>query len=808
MSPTLDGSAHPQASLGAEPTPDRSDPLVDHRLAPVAVAAWAAAGVATDGRVPLPVWIAGGSVTLLVVAVVQVGRRGASVSRLGLIVLAAALTASTIGGVTTLRQHQLADSPPARLAEERAIAHIEARITADPHFMARQGSRPELVFVHADLLLVEGRSEVVRLRQPIALSIAGDDAATARDLPVGSTVSALVRFGPADRGEAIAAIASVKGNLRVTADPSPGLRAVAAVRQGLREAVATRPAEQRALVPALVLGDTAAMTEELKSDFQTTGLTHLTAVSGANLTLLMAFLSLVARLLGVRGWWLRGIALGSVVVFVALCRTEPSVLRAAAMGVVALASLGVNSPIGKGVRHLSVAVLALMMFDPWLSRSAGFALSVLASAGIIVLARRWAGLLATWLPMFLAEAIAVPLAAQVATQPVVSLLSGRVSLIGLLANALAGPFVGPATVLGFAAAGLSQVWPWSAAFAGWLASWAAQGILTVAHRGAALPGADISWPISGAGIVVLTGLGVLIAGWAPVVLRRRWLCIGLALVGIAGLLRAPVTPGWPPRDWQMVACDVGQGDGLVLNAGGDSAMVIDTGEEPEAIDRCLDQLGITNIPVLVLTHFHSDHTGGLIGAMDHRLVGVVLTTTLSQHADTGAVVQHQADTAGTRIQAIAAGVDFTVGAINWRTIGPVGSRVTTAGGEGESSEENDASIVAVAEINGADGPLRVLLTGDVEPSGQQAIMRTRAHVGADVLKMPHHGSSRQDESMFRATGAQIAIASAGKDNEYGHPAAKAIRLAESSGMTFYRTDLQGSVAVTRTARGVEVVTQR
>lgn len=282
MSPTLDGSAHPQASLGAEPTPDRSDPLVDHRLAPVAVAAWAAAGVATDGRVPLPVWIAGGSVTLLVVAVVQVGRRGASVSRLGLIVLAAALTASTIGGVTTVRQHQLADSPPARLAEERAIAHIEARITADPHFMARQGSRPELVFVHADLLLVDGRSEVVRLRQPIALSITGDDAATARDLPVGSTVSALVRFGPVDRGEAIAAIASVKGNLRVTADPSRGLRAVAAVRQGLREAVATRPAEQRALVPALVLGDTAAMTEELKSDFQTTGLTHLTAVSGRN----------------------------------------------------------------------------------------------------------------------------------------------------------------------------------------------------------------------------------------------------------------------------------------------------------------------------------------------------------------------------------------------------------------------------------------------------------------------------------------------------------------------------------------------
>lgn len=786
-------------------------PPVDHRLAPLAVAAWASAGIATDGRIPLLVWILGGSATAVAVLTVRVVRRGRGFARprpLLLLVLATAITACSVGGITTLREQQLTGSAPARLAAERAMARIEARITADPHVLPRLGHRPEMVFVHAELLYVDGRSTVVRLRQPVALSVSGDAVAVARDLPVGTTVSALVRFGPADRGEAFAAIASVRGDLRTVAAPSPGLRAVAAVRLGLRRAVAERPAEQRALVPALVLGDTAAMTEELKADFQTTGLTHLTAVSGANLTLLMAFLSLVARLLGVRGWWLRGVALASVVVFVALCRTEPSVLRAAAMGVVALASLGTNSQSGKGIRHLALAVLGLLMFDPWLSRSAGFALSVLASAGIIVFARRWARHLSTWMPLLLAEAIAVPLAAQVATQPVVSVLSGRVSLVGLLANALAGPFVGPATVLGFAAAGLSQVWPWLASFCGWLASWAAQGILTIAHRGASLPGADLSWPISGGGIVVLVVLGALICGWAPVVLRRRWLALTLAVASVATLLRAPVTPGWPPRNWQLVACDVGQGDGLVLNAGGGAAVVVDTGEEPGPMDRCLDSLGITSIPVLVLTHFHSDHTGGLAGAADHRPIGQVLTTTMTPHADTGAAVQRQLAGAGTSSRAIGPGTDFRVGAVGWRTIGPVGNRPTVAGGEGESSDENDASLVAVARVDGAGAGLTVLLTGDVEPSGQQAIMRSGADVGADVLKMPHHGSSRQDPSMFRATGARVAIASAGKDNEYGHPSATAIRLAESSGMAFYRTDEQGAVAVARTPDGVEVVTQR
>jgi competence protein ComEC len=93
-------------------------------------------------------------------------------------------------------------------------------------------------------------------------------------------------------------------------------------------------------VPALVLGDTSGLDPALSEDFRATGLTHLTAVSGANLTLLLAFLLTVARWVGLRGWNLRIVGLVAVIIFVALCRTEPSVLRAAAMGLVALAALG------------------------------------------------------------------------------------------------------------------------------------------------------------------------------------------------------------------------------------------------------------------------------------------------------------------------------------------------------------------------------------------------------------------------------------------------------------------------------------
>ena len=219
--------------------------------------------------------------------------------------------------------------------------------------------------------------------------VGGDPAVDSwRRVLVGSTVRVSGRLETVDRGSDVAAVLRLRQGADVRAPPGPVLLLVERVRDGLRKAVAGRAAEPRALVPALVLGDTSAMTDELQQSFQATGLTHLTAVSGANLTLLLAFLLFAAKWLGVRGSWLRVVGLGGVVVFVALCRTEPSVLRAAAMGLVALAALGAGGG-RKGLRQLAVAVLLLVLVDPFLARSVGFALSVLASGGIVWWASSW-----------------------------------------------------------------------------------------------------------------------------------------------------------------------------------------------------------------------------------------------------------------------------------------------------------------------------------------------------------------------------------------------------------------------------------
>ena len=149
-----------------------------------------------------------------------------------------------------------------------------------------------------------------------------------------------------------------------------------------------------------------------------------------------------------RGGWCSSGCVG-VLGFVLLARTEPSVLRAATMGTVGLIGMGHHGR-RRGTRALGAAVLLLLLLDPWLALSPGFALSGLATAGILWLAPGWRDRLARWLPRWVAEAVSVPLAAQLACTPLVAAISGQVSLVAVLSNLLAAPAVGPATVLGLA----------------------------------------------------------------------------------------------------------------------------------------------------------------------------------------------------------------------------------------------------------------------------------------------------------------------------------------------------------------------
>ncbi len=240
-----------------------------------------------------------------------------------------------------------------------------------------------------------------------------------------------------------------------------------------------------------------------------------------------------------------------------------------------------------------------------------------------------------------------------------------------------------------------------------------------------MPSAAVDWGTGPLALALLTLACLASVPLGPRVLRRpgaTLACVGVLVVGM--LVRLP-SPGWPPEGWVLAMCDVGQGDGLVLRAGPHAAVVVDAGPDPAAMDTCLDRLRVETVPLLVLTHFHADHVDGVAGVISGREVGAVEGTSLLEPADgvreVGAAVGHDPDLA-------AYGVARTIGEVTLQTVWPRPGSAT----DPAESAPNDASVVLVAEVGG----VRILLTGDVEPSAQPPSRATSSASGSTCSRCP------------------------------------------------------------------------
>lgn len=711
------------------------------------------------------------------------------------VVAALALLAIGIGSMTLRIAQRDAGVLPAWAHQGRTVT-MTGVVTTDPEFTVRQsfgGSDDTQVRVTLRAENVVSGSDAVNTR--VAVLVVGDGEGW-RDIRWGDRVWLQGGLRPAERTRPTAAIVFASSPPHLQDSAAPLLRTAEAMREGLREAVAGTTQNAQSLLPALVVGDTSAMPPLLTSDLRDSGLAHLTAVSGANVAIVVGAVLLLARWVGVRGFWLVTLGLVAVVWFVLLARPQPSVLRAAVMGSIALVAVGVAGR-PQAVRTLLASVVVLLLVDPWLSRSWGFALSVAATSGLVLLARRWSERLPGGWPVPVRQAVAVAFAAQVATLPLVVALSGQVAVLSVAANLLAAPAVAPATVFGAAAAAVSPVSPQVAHAMAWCGQWPAAWIALVAQRAASAPLATLPWVSSwGGALLALGGMGAVTVIWTVGVRRSWWMrrrVLPLALAGSAMLVAALAGPArWPPSGWVMVACDVGQGDAVVVNLGDGAGLVVDTGPDPALVDRCLDRLGIRQVPLLVLTHFHADHVGGVAGVFDDRDVESVLVSPLR---DPPEQVEHVAPVVeDTPVVDAEVGQTGSWGNGSWQVLwagGPVSS---------EGSEANNASVVLLVDVQG----VRLLLSGDIEPEAQQAMLDEGLTPPVDVLKVPHHGSRYQDEEFLSAVGGQVAVISVGEGNPYGHPSPELVSGLQDAGVLVARTDTDGAVAVVRADDGLRV----
>jgi len=227
---------------------------------------------------------------------------------------------------------------------------------------------------------------------------------------------------------------------------SPLARAANSARELVLSGSAPLAPADRALLSGFLLGDTRGVDPRVRAAFRAAGLTHLTAVSGENVAFVLALVAPVLGRLPLRGRFLGGVVM--LVLFGQMTRWEPSVLRAVAMATIGLVAAYLGRP-AAGLRVLALAVLALLVADPFLLRSVGFLLSCGASAGIVLLARPIAARVPG--PRAVREVLGVTAAAQVGVAPVLLPVFGSIPLVSLPANLLAVPLAGPLTVWGLLA---------------------------------------------------------------------------------------------------------------------------------------------------------------------------------------------------------------------------------------------------------------------------------------------------------------------------------------------------------------------
>ncbi|MGI9064638.1 MAG: DNA internalization-related competence protein ComEC/Rec2 [Pseudonocardiaceae bacterium] len=773
--------------------------MTDLRLLPAALAAWAVAliGLYLGWTATAVVGVTGAVVA--VTGARTAARCGAAAVATGGV---AAALAVVVGGHAWVLDHH-----PVRAAAERGgVATVEVVLRDDPRplMSAGYGGRPgtaERVVVRGALSSADlagrrwdGGGRIVLLAP--AQGWAG--------LLPGQRVRAEGLLAPAGRADLTTALLRVRGAPVVLGEPSTVHRAAGTLRSGLRDAAGVLSPESAGLLPALVVGDTSGMVPEVREEFRAAGLTHLTAVSGTNVAIVCGAVLGLARLAGA-GPRTAAVAAGVALVgFVVLARPSPSVLRAAVMGAVTLLAL-VAGRERSALPALSAAVIGLLVVDPALGGDPGFTLSVLATGALVLVAPIWAaGLRDHGVPVGVAEALAVPAAAHLVTAPVVAGLSGAVSLVAIPANLLAVPAVAPATVLGVLAALLGLVHPWLAEAAVHVAGPAVGWLVAVGRHAAAVPDGVLHWPGGARGGLLLAAVtvAVLLALRGP----RFRVLVAAAAVG-AALVVVPtryVAPGWPAPGWVVVACDVGQGDAVVLaTAQPGRAVLVDTGAEPGPVAGCLDRLGVRSLALVVLSHLHADHVGGLAGALRGRAVAAVALGPGRSPPWALDEVRRTATAAGVPLVALGAGHRLAWPGLVLDVLGPrqVPSPSTDRDAEVDGSVVNNASVVLRATT--AAG--RVLLTGDVELEAQADLLTSGVDLRADILKVPHHGSRYTAGEFLAAVRPRVALVSVGADNSYGHPNPQVLDTLAARGSRVLRTDRGGDLAVAATRHGPAVV---
>lgn len=578
------------------------------------------------------------------------------------------------------------------------------------------------------------------------------------------------------------------------------------------------PAREAALARGFVLGEDDPIDAATREDFERSGLSHLLAVSGENVTLLALLALPLLGALGIplreRLLWL----LALIAVYVPLAGSGPSIQRAAVMGAAGLLAT-LEGRRASRLHALALALGVTLAVSPGVAADVGWQLSFAAVLGILLLARPLRGWLAARLGAgawrgALAEGLAVTIAATLATAPLIAFHFETLSTTTLLANVLAMPAVAPAMWLGMIGAALAQLPGAPVALLNGLDALFLAYIAQVAAWCAAPSWAEVRVRLGLEGLFgAYAGMAAVGIGW--VWARRRWrlraargrgpaairirmatlaaLACALLLLGVGGraLGGSGASGQRPPAGLRIEVLDVGQGDAILLAPARAPAVLVDGGPPGDRLAAKLDAAGVERLGAAVITHDQSDHAAGVEELFGRVPIARLLFARLAR-APLAA-----AQAAGARPRQIAAGSEVRSGNLQLEVIWPPAELLSRPLG---GADPNEQALVMIARW----GSFSMLLTADAEA---ETVPLDPGPV--DVLKVAHHGSEDAGlGALLDRAQPRLAAISVGAGNPYGHPTSATLQTLAEHRVRVMRTDRDGDIVIDVSHNSIEVTASR
>jgi competence protein ComEC len=573
------------------------------------------------------------------------------------------------------------------------------------------------------------------------------------------------------------------------------------------------PVREAELARGFVLGEDEGIDAKTEEDFRRSGLSHLLAVSGENVTLLALLATAVLGAFGIalreRLLWV----LGLIAVYVPLAGSGPSIQRAAVMGGAGLLATMAGRRASR-LYALALALLVTLAIDPGIAADIGWQLSFAAVLGILLLASPLREALASRLGRggwrrALAEGIAVTVSATLATAPLVAYHFETFSTTTFAANLLVLPAVAPAMWLGMLSAAAAQVpglplEPLNAlaavllAYVAQVAAWCAEPDWAEVH--VRLGGGGLAAAYGGLGMTVV--MAIRIARHRRLALARRsgrgvwriplamrdksatWRLGPVVLLALAAVVLFVViprgeAPAPPPRgELRIEVLDVGQGDSILLQPARAPAVLVDGGPPGDDLAALLEDAGADRLGAAVITHDQSDHAAGIEELLGHFPIARLF------YARLGRAALLAARAGGAAPVQIAAGTEVRSGALRLDVLWPPPEALSEPLG---GADPNVQALVILARWR----DFSMLLSADAEA---EAVPIDPGPL--DVLKVAHHGSEDAGlASLLDRTRPRLAVISVGAGNSYGHPTSATLATLAGHGVRTLRTDEDGTVTI-------------